>query len=380
MSVVLLVGAGLFVTSLARVNGLDLGFDTDRVLLARLEVGTSGGFDDRDGAGRSNDLYAEAVRLVRNAPGVESVAATSIPFRMSYAEYLRVPGLDSIPRLPGGGPYVYPVTGGYFETVGLSILHGRSIAKTDVDAEADVAVVSQTMARTLWPNADPLGQCIVIARDRPCVTIVGVAEDAARNGFTDDPFMAYYIPPHLATGEPLRGLYVRSATSAGDIRDEVSTLLRSFSPEVRYAIVSPLRALLDPQAQSWKLGATMFTIFGLLALVLAVIGLYGVLAFDVAQRTRELGIRTALGARRGHLLRSVVIRGLAIGSGGVALGLLISYVAAPYARDLLFEVSPREPLILGGVAIMLLTVATLASLGPGLRATRVDPMSALKTD
>jgi ABC-type antimicrobial peptide transport system permease subunit len=236
------------------------------------------------------------------------------------------------------------------------------------------------MARTLWPNADPVSQCIILSDDGFCATVVGVAEDAARNGFADDLFMAYYVPPHLAPDEPLRGLYVRSTTSAEAILDEVSTLLRGFSSEVRYARVTPLRAMLDPQAQSWRLGAIMFTIFGALALVLAAIGLYSVLAFDVAQRTRELGVRTALGAQRGRLLGAVLVRGLGMGSLGVALGLAVAYLAAPYAQDLLFEVSPRDPLILALVGGALLVVGAAASLVPGLRATRVDPLTALKAD
>jgi ABC-type antimicrobial peptide transport system permease subunit len=173
---------------------------------------------------------------------------------------------------------------------------------------------------------------------------------------------------------------VRSTTSAEAILDEVSTLLRGFSSEVRYARVVPLRAMLDPQAQSWRLGAIMFTIFGALALVLAAIGLYGVLAFDVAQRTRELGVRTALGAQRGRLLGAVLARGLAMGSLGVALGLAVAYLGAPYAQDLLFEVSPRDPLILALVGGALLVVGAVASLVPGLRATRIDPLAALKAD
>jgi ABC-type antimicrobial peptide transport system permease subunit len=138
--------------------------------------------------------------------------------------------------------------------------------------------------------------------------------------------------------------------------------------------------MMDPQARAWTLGATMFSVFGFLALLLAAIGLYSVLAFDVAQRTRELGIRSALGAEKFVLLRSVVIHGASLGLAGIVLGMVVSYVAAPFASDLLFRVSPRDPGVLSAVAVTLLTTSVLASLAPGLRATRVDPMRALRRE
>jgi ABC-type antimicrobial peptide transport system permease subunit len=151
-------------------------------------------------------------------------------------------------------------------------------------------------------------------------------------------------------------------------------------PRIRYASVAPLQDKIAPEARSWTLGATMFTVFGLLALLVAAIGLYGVLAFDVAQRTRELGIRTALGAERMRLLRSVVTDGLRLALVGVVLGLGIALVAAPYVRDLLFKESPRDPHVFVAVALTLILVALVASLIPGVRATRVDPMVALRTE
>jgi ABC-type antimicrobial peptide transport system permease subunit len=141
-----------------------------------------------------------------------------------------------------------------------------------------------------------------------------------------------------------------------------------------------LRDILDPQARSWTLGAWLFTIFGALALVVAAIGLYSVLAFDVAQSTREIGIRTALGAERVRLLRGVLLRGVGMAALGVLAGTAITLAAAPFAGELLFKVSPRDPWVLGVVAACLLAVAALASLLPGLRATRIDPMDALRVD
>jgi ABC-type lipoprotein release transport system permease subunit len=161
---------------------------------------------------------------------------------------------------------------------------------------------------------------------------------------------AYYLPASQA-GRPHNTVYVRVATSAHDLVPRIAAALRSFAPEVRYVRVQTLRDQLDPQARSWTLGAAMFTIFGLLALVVAAVGLYSVLAFDVAQRTREIGIRTALGARKARLLRSAVSQGAVLGGVGVALGLGAAYVAAPRIQDLLFETSPRDPAVFATVAL-----------------------------
>ncbi len=159
---------------------------------------------------------------------------------------------------------------------------------------------------------------------------------------------------------------------------EVATLLRTYSPAVRYADVQTLDSMLDSEARAWTLGATMFTLFGLLALCLAAIGLYSVLAFDVAQRTRELGIRGALGATKSRLLRSVVYQGAGFGLLGIGLGLGVAYFAAPYANHLLFGVSPRDPSVFAAVAVELIAVSVAASVIPGLRATHVDPNEALR--
>ncbi len=173
---------------------------------------------------------------------------------------------------------------------------------------------------------------------------------------------------------------MRTADDPQELKGEIALVLRSFSPQVRFARVEGLREILDPQARSWTLGATMFTVFGLLALLVAAVGLYSLLAFSVAERTRELGIRTALGAERSQLLRGVVFQGTRLVVGGVVLGLTGAWLAAPLVEELLFDVEPRDPVVLGGVAAVLIVVALAASLLPGLRATRVDPMQALKTE
>jgi len=381
MSVVLLVGAGLFIKSLGALRAEDLGIDVDELMTVDLEFPRP----DME-AEQRQAAYDEAVRRISSLASVESVTETAVPLGYTIAIPMKVAGRDSLPRLPGGGPYIFSVGPRYFETAGLTVLNGRAFEAGDDAGAARVAVVPESTARALWPDADPLGRCLLVGQDAAdCTTVVGVVQDAARNGYLDEQYLAYYIPMSQAPGEEgflvaPNGLYVRARGEVSEARDAVLDALRGFSPDVRWVRAMPLSETLDQQARSWTLGATMFTAFGVLALVLAAIGLYGVLAFDVARRTRELGVRTALGARRARLLGSVVRRGLGLGALGTALGLAIAYVAAPSIQDLLYEVSPRDPWVLGAVAVTLLAVGIAASLVPGLRATRVDPMAALKSD
>jgi predicted permease len=375
MTVVLLVGAGLFLRSLRELRSVDLGLDVDRLAMAFPQ------FPHEMDPQRRSELIVAGAEVVAALPSVEAAAATSTTFQGGGpTSQVRPEGVDSVPRLPGGGPYVHAGTPSLFATMGLAVTRGRGIERTDVAGSEPVAVVSQTMANHFWPAADPVGECLLQRGDERCAfRVVGVVEDAARNGFFDPLSAAYYIPAAQATRLPV-AIYVRARGRGADVVDDVARALRELAPEIRMVIVETVRDRLDPQARSWTLGATMFTIFGLLALVVAAIGLYSVLAFDVAQRTRELGIRTALGARKTRLIRSVVSRGALMGSIGIVLGLAAAYLTAPYIQDLLFETSPHDPTVFVGVAAILLAVSVVASLAPALRATRVDPVKALRTE
>ena len=372
MSVVLLVGAGLFVRSVSELRATDLGLDVERLLQARLDF-RAARLEDREW----NALYEEAARRVAALPGVRSAAATSAPMGLTSEGRVEVPGLDSLPTLPGGGPYARDVSPGYFETAGVAIVRGRPIEETDVWG---VAVVSETMARALWPDEDPLGRCLLLYGETECTTVVGVAEDAAREGFRDAPYMTYYTPPPPDDGSLYSALYIRAEEDADAALQDVALLLRTFSPQVRFARVETMEQLLSPQSRQWRVGATLFTLFGLLALTLAVVGLYAVLAFDIAQRTRELGVRRVLGAGKSRLLGNVAIEGARLTGVGLVLGFAAAYTASPYLNDLLFEVSPRDPSVFVGVLLLLTAAATCGVLLPGLRATNVDARVALSAE
>ena len=378
ISVVLLIGTGLFVASLRAARGVDLGFDPEGVLMVRLQP--EGGYP---GAEAMTALYREARRALEGLPGIERSAITTVvPFRNSrgIGSDLRIPGLDSLPRTAAGGAYIHAVSGGYFETLGLDLVRGRGIAETD-DAQGAprVAVVNETMARLVWPAGDAMGGCLLLL-DAPCATVVGIVEDSHRFELEEAESMHYYVPlSHAPYPWPPSGLMVRAGSPAA-LAATVQRRLNTELAGVRLVTSEPYRNTIDPSYGAWRLGATLFLAFGLLALIVASVGLYSVLAFEVAERRPELGVRSALGATRGRLVRLVLGEGLRIAALGIGIGLAAGWWAAGRAESLLFGVSPHDPWVLAAVAGAMLLVSTLACGLPAWRAARVDPNETLRTE
>ncbi len=375
ISVVLLVGTGLFVLSLRHARGVDLGFEPDRVLLVRLEP--EGGYPGGEAMTR---MYRDAREEVRGLAGVDATAiSTTLPFRNNRGVDLRVPGLDSIPTTAAGGAYINAVTGGYFEVMGLEVLQGRGLDDADDGSAARVAVVNATMARLLWPGGGALGQCLII-EEHPCATVVGVVEDHHRYELEEPASLQYYVPLSQAPFPwPPTRLIVETAhpgALAGPVRDA----LQGQIPGAKLVTTQPYEDVIDPSYRSWQLGATLFAAFGVLALLVAAVGLYSVLSFNVLERRPELGIRSALGAGSARLIRLFLGDGIRVAGIGTLLGLAAGGFAATRAEPLLFRVDPLDPRVLGAVAVAVLTVAAVASVLPAWRATRVDPNEVLRSE
>ena len=374
LSVVLLVGAGLFVRSLSHVRNLPLGFDPDSVAVVNLQMrGVK-----LDSAG-SVALRRRLLDAARGLPGVSHVARQlTMPFWSSWSQDIHVAGIDSTERL--GQFYLDAVTPDYFATMGTRLLRGRGITEQDVAAAPRSMVVSQAMAQVLWPGRDALGQCVRIGGDTvPCTYVVGVAGNVKSQDLSEDPGYFYYLSADQFAPD-MGGLFVRTEGGAERAREMLRRSLQPLMPGPSYVTVTPLSEVFDNQTRSWRLGATMFTVFGILALTLAAIGLYSVIAYNVAQRTHEMGVRVALGAEVRDLVRLVLREGLLLAAVGVALGAGVALVVSRWVKPLLFDESPRDPLVFGAVAAALIAVALVASLLPARRASRVDPMKALRTE
>jgi predicted permease len=380
VAVILLIGTGLFVRSLHNVNAIELGMETNRVLVATMNLRAAGYAD-----AERRSLFESMLQRLKRIPGVADAAVgAALPFRSSYAVFLEIPGIDTIPSVKDGGPYVNAVTPEYFHTVGTRILRGRGFTGADVATHARVMVVSEAMARIVWRGRDPIGQCVKFDSDSlPCTTIVGVAETTHRNGVIEESdVLQYYVQlQHAPEMMGDRILLVRPLDGHPERWVEpVRRALQTAAPNLPFADVRPMQMLYYWQLQPWHLGATMFGIFGALAFVLTMIGLYSVVAYAVAQRTHELGVRIAIGATALRIAGMIVRQALALVVGGLAVGMVIAVVAGRFVEPLLYETSPHDPLTFALVGAALVLISLVASLIPARRAANVDPTVALRAE
>jgi predicted permease len=374
LSVVLLVGAGLFVRSLRNVKSVRLGYDVDPILVVNLNMRGV----NLDSA-HAVALRQQLLDAAKNLPVVEHAALNvTIPFYSTWSMSLYVAGIDSVDRL--GEFDLNGVTPDYFATLGTRVLRGRPIEAQDVAGAPGAMVVSEAMGRVLWPGKDPIGQCVKINADTmPCTYVVGIAENIKSGSLSDEPSYFYYLSS--AQFNPNRtGLFIRTRGEAARQADAIRRQLQRFMPAPAYVTVTPFEEIIGQQMRSWTLGATMFVVFGLLALTLAAVGLYSVIAYSVVQRTHEMGVRIALGAQIRDVVSLVVGQGLRHGIAGIIIGCAISIGAARWVKPLLFDESPRDPAIYAIVTVVLLAVAVAASLIPAQRAARVDPNVALRSE
>ena len=375
LSVLLLVGAGLFVKSLMNARAMRLGFDTDRLLLATVQTRGL-----RLDSARAEALGARLLGAAQAMPGISHAAlAASVPFWSNEGRGLWVSGIDSISQR---GRFILQIaTSDYFATMGTRILRGRPFGDEDRLNAPRVVVVSEGMARALWPREDALGKCIRVGGETaPCATVIGVAEEVRLRQLVDPREFSYYLPAAQFEGGLAESLLVRTT---GDAETQVGALrgrLQAEIPAPAFVNVVPLVRLVDPNFRAWRFGATMFVAFGALALLLAAIGLYSLIAYDVAQRRRELSVRIALGAPRGRVIRMVIGRGLLLVGGGLLAGSAIAMLAAPRLQALMFQQETRDPVLLAGVAVLLVLIGVVATAGPAWRASRVDPAAVLRSD
>ena len=375
MSMVLLVGAGLFVRSLTNLREMPLGYDVDRVLMVRWE--------------RRGEQMPDSARVVfrrrllevaRTMPGVERAAwASSVPLQGTSVMSLFVSGIDSVARL---GRFTYQTASeDYFDVTGARIVRGRGITSADRIDAPRVVVVSEAMARTLWPGQDALGQCIRVGADSmPCSRVVGIVEDAVHDPVDDQP-LRYYLPLEQYPAEGASNLFVRTrASDPGTMAERVRRALQAAMPGQQYVTVERLADLLDASRRSWRVGATMFVAFGVLALIVAAVGLYGVIAYTVGQRMHELGVRIALGAQNVDIARLVVSQGLGLAVTGITLGGAVALIAARWIQPLLFRQSASDPTVFAVVGLTLAAVAIAASAAPAVKATKADPNNTLRSD
>ncbi|MFI5230505.1 MAG: ADOP family duplicated permease [Gemmatimonadales bacterium] len=377
LSVLLLVGAVLFVRSLRNVEGYDMGYVIDGLFFGRPS------YDLRDSArdaALGDRLRALAPR-VSALPGVERVAFASTRPQYSFGlTRYTADGVSVGQRTPTG--LNTTVSPNYFETVGMRLVRGRTFATTPPSAAPLEIIANQAMADSLWPQQDPIGRCVHLGdRTAPCATVVGVVQTALMLSFDQQVpqfFLSLDHPPpawNRATDIVVRA----DPRSEAGLQRAVHDLLRGAFTGAAVRMTS-MAQVIEPDYRPWKLGATLFTLFGMLALVVASVGIYSSVSYAVSQRTHEFGVRVALGARTSDILRQVLGEGLRTVALGIVLGILMALAAGRLVASLLYGVAASDPAAMATVALLLLVISALAALAPAWRAAGADPVGALRAD
>lgn len=397
LSTVLLVGAGLFVRSLDRVRSQDLGFSTARLIHAELDVRT------RMGGAARDQLHEDAVRRVRQLPGVRrATVVQGMPFASHFTPPVNVPGHQLPPPDEAQLPTMYSVTPDYLGMMDVRLVRGRLFTDRDTRNAPLVALVNESMARTAWPGADPIGRCIQAGFGGgpgmspmegvaylPCREVVGIVRDSrARSLRTgeEERIMQYYVPlpqapvPPMPDAPTIHAVLVETSSAPAPVAAQVQRLIQRTSAQPVFVRARPYQDLIDPQLRQWRLGATLFSAFGVLALAIAGTGLYAAVSYLAAQRTREVGIRLALGGDRAGILALVTRDAVRMAGAGALAGTLVALAAAPLVRDLLFNTSPRDPVVIALAAGALMAIAVVAAARPAWRASRTSPMDVLRAD
>jgi predicted permease len=370
LSVVLLVGSGLFVRSLQNVRRIDVGFDFDRVHYLRAIADTGSVYQDM-----WNAREVLAGRLA-SLPGVEGVTmASDVPMRAERFMDLTLPGLDSAPPVFGNRwAAIRDVAPGYFGVVGQRIVAGREF----IEGDPPSAIVTREMANVYWPGQSALGKCIIVGgKDQACRTVVGVTVTTHRFRIVDEELMGQlYLNRDSLPALVLRVTPERREAVAALVSAEVKRLI----PRATIAQMLSLEEAYEYQFRPWRLGAALFTAMGVLALIVSAVGVYSVIAYATSQRTNEMGIRIALGAKVGDIARLVVGDGLRTVAVGIVVGVVMAFAAGKLVASLLYGISPRDPVVMASAAMMLGLIGIIACMIPAWRAARVDPVTALRAE
>jgi predicted permease len=375
-SMFLLVGAGLFVRSLFSARAIDAGFDP-RNMIVMMVVPELQGYDQA----RGRVLYDNVLARVAAVPGVQSATlAESVP--LSIGGSRRGTAIEGYQPQPGEDTETsYNVVGPqYFETMRIPLLRGRSFTDADRAGAPPVVIVNEAFARRYWPNADPIGKRLSAnGSSGPFREVVGVTRTGKYNTLGEDPRPFYYLP----LWQEYNGTVTLHVKTAGDPRALIGSVreaIRAVDPNVPVVDVKTMEEQMLVALLPARLAGTLLGAFGLLALLLASVGIYGVMAYAVVSRTREIGVRRALGAQTNNLLRLILGEGMRLAAIGFAIGLAAAFALTRFAASLLYGVTPTDPLTFAGALAILSAAAFVACYIPALRALRVDPVTALRCE
>lgn len=374
VSLILLIGAGLLINSFWRLNRVDMGFKTDRLLTMEIQPM----FEKYPDAQRLKQFYDRILQRVEAIPGIESAALiTKLPPKPGRGGMTFI--TEQKNRTKVVGTVLRNVSPGFFDTMGIPLLQGRTFAAQDTEKTESVAVINESMAREAWPGENPIGKRMKMGIEtNPWITIVGVVKDTLASprsaGATPQVFISYVQTNVFAPGD----LVVRTKSDPVSFSDHIRKEIWAVDKDQPVARISTMEELLGDSIARQRFNMLLLTIFAALALILAAVGIYGVMSYAVAQSTREIGIRMTLGAKTKDVLIMILRRGLLLAFTGVAIGIAGAFVLMRLMKTLLFGVGVADPFTYISVSVVLILIALIACYIPARRATKVDPMIALR--
>jgi putative ABC transport system permease protein len=373
LTVVLLIGAGLLTRSLIRLQNVKLGFNPDKLLTMRVSL-----LDSKYKEGRAiADFYRQAIARIESLPGVRGAAVISAP-PLVRTNNLWV-NIDVEGRTPEPGraltAYYRLISPDFFRVMEIPLVRGRAFTDLDSREGLPVTIINEGLARRYFPDSDPIGKKIVVARTAR--EIVGVAANIRHRSLTFEEELEMYVPQAQNPRGTTR-LAIRASADPGAVAIAAQKAIWQGDPDAAVSIVTTMDQTLAETIARPRFNALLLSLFSVVALLLASVGVYGVMSYLVTQSTREIGVRMALGARGADILRLVVGKGVALALTGISVGLAAAAVLTRFAAKLLFEVSATDPYTFGGTAALLTVVAIIACWLPARRAMKVDPMIALR--
>jgi predicted permease len=376
LACVLLVGAGLLLRSFLRVLDIDLGFQPDHAASINVEYNDSAPTGDAS-AMKRGEIFQQVIARVSALPGVESAGIVDyLPLGPNRTWGTPVPKGKTLPEGPMPQPLVYVCTPGYVRAMGMR-LHGRDFTWEDGPKSQIVVMINAAAARAFWPGEDAVGRVLMSGTTE--LHVIGVVDDVHASGVEEEKGWQIYYPA-TQQGPSDAQLVIRSSVPPPTLAPSVLRALRELNPNQPASEFKPIRSIVDRAVSPRKFFALLVSIFAEFGLLLATLGIYGVISYTVAQQTQEIGIRMALGATQGRVLRRVLAKTMQLAVVGIALGTLVSLLVAKWIAALLFGTAPTDPATFAAMVAIMASVALIAGYIPAWRASRVDPMIALRTN
>ncbi len=373
LALVALVGAGLFIRSMQKAQSLDPGFESKNLFVFAFDLGALH-YDEAHG----QQFYRAAIERAEAAPGVASATvASNFPLGGGFARTVFPEGQDEGTGYRGTLTQLDDIAPNFFQTLRIPLVSGREFTDSDRKDTTKVAIITEAMAKQFWPNQDALGKRFHFFGEKDLREVIGVVRNTVVNAIGEEPQPLIYLPL-TQDYSPVATMQVRTNGRPDAVISTVRNNVQSLDNNLALTNFNTIQELLDQGLWAPRMGAALLTVFGVIALVLAIVGVYGVLSYSVTQQTREIGIRMAMGAQTSSVVNLVVKQGMRLAVAGLVLGLVAAFLAMNVLSSLLFGVSAHDPAIFVGVALILAAAAFLACYFPARRAARVDPLVALR--